>query len=552
MLYRQLLSVLSLHLFIYPIGISYSQQVIFADVTQAAGIFFKHEVGKTDQKHIVETMGSGLALFDYDNDDDLDLYLVNAGDTPTGQNTVGNVLYRNDGDGTFTDVSQLAGVSDLGYGMAATAADYDNDGDADLYVANFGVDAFYCNNGDGTFSNVTQQAGLGNPEWGVASTFLDYDLDGNLDLFVVNYLAYHTGMPVTRFRGQIGYGHPRAYTGTADRLYQNNGDGTFSDVSLAAGITNAEEGRGMGVVAFDYDNDHWPDLYVTNDTNRNFLYRNNHDGTFTDESLLAGTGYDENGTAEGSMGVDFGDYDCDGWLDLIVANSETATLYRNEHHGFFVETTVDAGLSEPTFRFVGFSPIFLDYDNDTYLDLFSANGHPQDMIELLMDSETYAQVDQLFRNRGDSTFDEVSAIAGDYFRSPYVGRACAGGDYDKDGDLDLFISNSNQPAVLLRNEVGNQQNWLQIRLQGSYSNRDGIGSRVLIESQSGRQTAEVKSGSSYASSSDLRLHFGLGTDTVVDRIQIHWSRGAVQERFRVQANQMVVILEPPSSSSKKR
>ena len=520
----------------------------FKNVNEIAGIEFNHQSGKSKEKHMIETMGSGVILIDYNNDGLLDLYLVNSGDTSTGKNGVGNVLYRNNGGGTFTDTTNEAGLGDLGYGMGGTSADYDNDGDTDLYLANFGADSFYRNNGDGSFTEISQEVGIDNPDWAVAGAFLDYDLDGDLDLFIVNYLQYSlVDRQSNSGNSMVGYQHPRAFKGTKDKLYQNNGDGTFTDVSLVSGVTNAEEGRGMAVVSFDYDNDHWPDIYVANDTNRNFLYRNNGDGTFTDNSLLAGTGYDETGIAEGSMGVDCGDYNQDGWLDLIVANSETATLYRNDQHGFFVEATVEAGLSEPTFRFVGFSPIFFDYDHDTYLDIFSVNGHPQDIIEQLMDSETYAQVDQLFRNLGDGSFLEVSTFAGEYFDKPYVGRSVVGGDYDNDGDIDLLVSNSNQPAFLLRNEIGNQQNWLLIRLEGKYSNRDGIGSRVTVEIKNeGKritQTAEVKSGSNYASNSDIRLHFGLGKAQNVDRIHIHWSRGTKQNIYNASVNQLLIIQE---------
>ena len=518
---------------------------VFVDVTEAAGINFKHEVGKTAHKHMVETMGSGAAFFDYDNDDDLDLYIVNSGYVPgtTEMPSPANVLYRNDGDGRFTDVTAASGTGDTGYGMAAAAADYDNDGDKDLYVANYGADVLYRNNGDGTFTDVTDATGIDNPRWGVAVAFLDFDLDGHLDIFVVNYVEYETSMPPSTYSGIVGYGHPRTYKGTPDILYRNNGDGTFTDVSEGAGVVQPTEGRGMGVVACDYDDDGWPDIYVTNDTNRNFLYRNNGDGTFTDESLITGTGYDALGTAEGSMGVDCGDYDKDGWLDYIIANSEKLTLYKNDAFGMFTEETEHAGLSEPTLPLVGFSPLFLDYDNDSHLDIFVANGHPQDVIEQLTDLETYAQRDQLFRNDGDATYTEVSSTSGDYFSRALVGRAAAGGDYDNDGDTDLFIMNSNQPAVLLRNDGGNRNNWIRLKLVGTRSNRDGIGARVRITAAGDTQTAEVKSGSGYASCSDIRLLFGLGKQTSVELIEVRWPSGITQRLQNLPANQTIVITE---------
>ncbi len=518
---------------------------MFVDVTEEAGIHFKHTNGKTAQRHVIETMGAGAVFFDYDNDDDLDLYTVNSSYVPgtTNHASPGNVLYRNDGKGRFTDVTATSGTGDRGYGMAATAADYDNDGNQDLYVANFGQDVLYHNNGDGAFTDVTKSAGIDNNLWGVAVAFLDFDLDGALDIFVVNYLVYDTSMPLATYKGLIAYGHPRTYKGTPDVLYRNNGDGTFTNVAEHAGVTNPDEGRGMEVVVCDYDNDGLSDIYVANDTNRNFLYHNNGEGTFTDGSLFTGTGYDENGIPEGSMGVDCGDYDRDGWLDLLIANSETLTLYKNDQRGAFTEESAAAGLSQPTFPFVGFSPLFLDYDNDGHLDIFIANGHPQDRIEELTDQETYAQKDQLFRNNGDATYTQVSSISGAYFSQAFVRRTTAGGDYDNDGDTDIFLVNSNQRAVLLRNEGGNRNNWLRIKLIGTRSNRDGIGASVRITADEDIQVAEVKSGSSYASGSDQRLLFGLGHRRHVDRIEIRWPSGIIQRIEDIACNQTIIITE---------
>ena len=529
------------------IGSATAQPPIFVDATEEAGIHFKHSNGKTEHKHIIETMGSGVVFFDYDTDGDADLYFVNSGGIPqarqdTQQARLGNVLYRNEGDGRFIDVTEISGTGDTGYGMAAAAGDIDNDGDADLYVANFGDDTLYRNNGDGTFTDITKAAGIDNDLWGIAAIYLDFDVDGDLDIFVVNYLVYELSMPVTTFKGIIGYGHPRSYEGTPDVLYRNNGGGTFTNITETAGVTNPTEGRGMAAVACDYDNDGFPDIYVTNDTNRNFLYRNNGDGTFTDESLFIGVGYDESGVAEGSMGVDCGDYNGDGWLDLIVANSEKVTLYKNEEGLLFIDVTADSGLQQPTLPFVGFSPLFLDYDNDGHLDLFCANGHPQDVIEILMDHETYAQRDQMFQNKGDGTYMDVSETAGAYFTEALVGRAAATADYDNDGDTDIVIMNSNQRAVLLRNDGGNTNNWIGIKLVGSQNNRDGIGAKVTVSTEDMTQMREVKSGSSYASGSDTRLLFGLGEIQHIEKITIVWQGGTTQVLKNVSINQTLTIV----------
>ena len=540
---KSFLQVFSL-LLLLTTGSVASQSPTFVDVTEEAGIHFKHNSGATAHKHIIETMGSGVVFFDYDTDGDVDLYFLQSGNVREKKpQPLGNILYRNEGNGHFTDVTEISGTGDTGYGMAASAGDIDNDGNPDLYVANFGQDRLYRNNGDGTFTDITEAAGIDNTYWSIAAVYLDFDVDGDLDIFVVNYLVYELSMPVSTYKGLIGYGHPRSYKGTPDVLYRNNGDGTFTNISETAGVTSPVEGRGMAAVAWDYDKDGLPDIYVANDTNRNFLYHNNGDGTFTDESVFIGVGYDERGVAEGSMGVDCTDYDGDGWLDLIVANSEKATLYKNEEGLFFTDATANSGLEQPTLPFVGFSPLFLDYNNDGHPDMFCANGNPQDIVEILTGNETYAQRDQMFQNNGDGTYTDISVTAGAYFAEAFVGRAAATADYDNDGDSDIVIMNSNQRAVLLRNDGGNRKNWLGIKLVGTQSNRDGIGAKVTLTTENTTQIKEVKSGSSYASGSDTRLLFGLGENQQIKKVNIVWQSGTLQELENISTNQILTIVE---------
>ena len=518
----------------------------FTDVTADAGISFKHVNGASDRKFYLETMGSGAAFLDYDNDGDLDLYIVNGAALPGFQAAVPptNLLYQTNGDGMFTDVTAAAGVGDTGYGMGCVAADYDNDGDADLYVTNFGENLLYRNNGDGTFTDITTHTGVGNGhKWSSSCAFVDYDHDGNLDLYVVNYLDYDVSKDRDWFdpRGRRIYSNPQVYAGISDTLYRNNGDGTFTDVTKQAGVYN-DDGKGLGVTCGDYDNDGRIDIYVANDTTPNFLYRNVGDGRFVDIGPFAGAAYNEHGVAEGGMGVDFGDYNNDGALDIFVTNfsNETNTLYHNTADGALIDFTNIVGLGEVSFLKLAFGTKFFDANNDGALDLFVANGH---LYPTESDALEYAQTDQLFINTGEGTFVDVSEESGEYFLTKRVGRGAAFGDYDNDGDTDIFVVNLNQEGVLLSNEGGNKHNWLTIKTVGGKSNRNGIGARVEIATASHSQIKVVQAGSSYLSGHDLRLLFGLGAETKAESIKITWPSGTEQTLVDVAANQLLVITE---------
>lgn len=544
--------------------------VQFVDVTEEAGIHFRHVNGAEGAYHLPETLGAGGACFDADNDGYLDLYLVNSGywhdfphnltDLATSTSAVGNLahkaqttsaLYRNNSDGTFTDITATAGVGNSGnYGQGAACADYDNDGDVDLYVTNFGANVLYRNNGDGTFIDVTIPADVGDPGWSSSATFLDYNRDGHLDLFVVNYLVYSLAVPYRPCgEGETHtYCHPSLFEGAPDTLYHNNGDGTFTDVSQEAGVGGIGgmfHGKGLGVVSADFNNDGAPDLYVANDDTRNDFFYNNGDGTFSEISLLAGCAYSFNGVAQAGMGVAAGDYNGDGWLDIFVTNLsyETNALYRNNGDGTFTDVIYEAHLGKESYLFVGFGTGFFDVDNDGWLDIFIANGHIIDNIEETHDVLTYRQPNQLFRNQGNGTFQEVSDTAGTYFQRAAVSRGALFGDYDNDGDVDVLVTQSNGPATLLRNETGTQHNWIRIKTVGVISTRDGIGARVTLTAGGHTQIQEVNPSASYLCSHDARLHFGLGTNPRVDRLEIRWQSGVVQVFENLPANQEYVIPE---------
>ena len=520
--------------------------ILFTDVTEAAGLQFHHVDGRSGQRYFLETVGSGAAFFDYDSDGFVDIYFVNGADLPGFNSPIPptNRLYRNNADGTFTDVTEQAGVGDTGYGAGCAVADYDNDGDLDLYVTNFGANVLYRNNGDSTFTDVTQHTGVGDNRWSLGCAFADYDNDGFVDLYVTNYIDFHfeTHTSCTQ-KGVATYCPPESFQGAPDILYRNNGDGTFTDVTTVAGVYN-EDGKGMGVVFGDYDNDGDADCYIGNDAGENFLYQNRGDGTFTNVGWMAGVEADENGNVQGTMGVDFGDYDNDGLLDLIAINyqQQPNALYRNDNGNFFTDVSFVAGMAD-SLPYVGWGVDFFDVDNDGDKDLLIANGHLQDTVEKYDDTTTYAQRNHLLINNGRGDFTDESVKAGSALQSRKVSRGIATADYDNDGDLDVLISNANGSPQLLRNDGGNQGNWILIHTIGTRSNRTGIGTRVKIQTDNLTQIDEVRGGSGYLSQNDLRLHFGIGTHKRIDRIEVRWSSGVVDIIRDMAPNQIITITE---------
>ncbi len=536
-------------------------EVQFIDVTGSAGIDFEHFDGRSGEKYLIETLGSGALFFDFNVDGHLDLYIVNAATSPPPTQPVEssnythlpiNKLYQNKGDGTFTDVTLKAGVGDTGYGVGCAAADINNDGFPEIYVTNFGSNRLYYNNGDGTFTDITEKAGVGDKRWGTGCAFLDYNLDGNIDLYVVNYMIFSIeGNQGWESRGARIYCSPvdqmdgTRFQSEPDILYRNNGDGTFTDVTDAAGITH--RALGLAVAVGDYDNDGDPDLHIANDMEPDLLYQNSGDGTFTDVTDFTGTGYDENGIPGSGMGSAFGDYDNDGYLDLVVSNapSQPVLLFHNEKTQFFTDVSFALGIGAVTVPYFKWAVEFFDYNNDGFQDIFVCNGHLQDNIELFSD-DTYPQTDLLFQNNyrdGTHTFSDVSTEVGLTQLAKMVGRGAAFGDYDNDGDIDIFLNHSNQPAKLLRNDGGNSNNWITIHTIGTNSNASGIGTKITLKAGTLSLVKEVHSGSSYLSQNDLRVHFGLGKNTQVDSLELHWPSGHKDKFFELNANQIFHIKE---------
>jgi enediyne biosynthesis protein E4 len=528
-----------------------SVPVTYTDVALSSGITFHHDNAFSEQKFLIESMGSGCAWIDYDQNGLFDLYLANGAATPAykPKAPLGGALYRNNGDGTFTNVTVPAGVAAEGlFAMGVAVGDYDNDGFPDLLVLGYNRAILYHNNGDGTFTDVTAHAGVENlGRWGSSAAWFDYDKDGKLDLVIANYVDWS---PDRNFwcgehgPGMRSYCHPNDYNGQAPSLYHNNGDGTFTDVSKSSGV-GLKPGNGLGVVTFDFDQDGWQDIFIANDAVANFLFRNNHDGTFTEMAYEAGVAVSMDGAAESGMGTDAADLTGNGRFDLVVAHldSQLARLYRNLDGQTFEDWTLRSKLGYATFHRSEFGARFFDYDNDGACDLFFATGHVLENIHNYREDVFYEEPKMMFRNLGAGTFEEVSSQLGPDFQLPRASRSAAIGDFDNDGDLDILINNCGQPAQLLRNDGGNANHWLEVFLIGTRSNRDGVGARIKVRAGELVLYNERKGGMSYQAAQDPRLHFGLGKHSTVDSVEIRWPSGLATSLSDLKSDQIIAVQE---------
>jgi hypothetical protein len=523
--------------------------VTFTDVAARAGLHFTNINDPSPEKYLPETMGSGAALLDYDNDGWLDIFLVDGGSMADEQvaQRARHRLYHNLRNGTFEDVTAASGIQHRGYGMGACAGDYDRDGLVDLYITNVGANTLYRNRGGGSFSDVSRAAGVDLSTWSTSCAFADLDSDGDLDLVVTTYLD--AGIRNNPFCGdgrppRRTYCHPLAFKPLQSVVYRNNGNGTFTDVSAQTGIAKFK-GNGLGVVVADFDDDGRPDVFVANDALPNFLFYNEGGWRFSEGALASGVAVAADGKARAGMGTDAADYDGDGLLDLVVTNHEleTTSLYRNLGGRLFAYVTGEAGIALATRPFVGFGAAFTDYDNDGALDLVIVNGHVLDNIAQLFPGSSHAQRRLLFHNTGTRRFTEVGKVSGSGFGADRVGRGLAVGDIDNDGDQDLLVTNNGGPVELLRNDGGNSQNALLIQLVGRTSNTAGIGARVRVTADGRTQVREVKAGSSYLTSSDVRVHVGLGRSARAERLEVRWPRGRTEVVQNVAANQIITIRE---------
>ena len=537
---------------------------VFRDVTAQSRINFRCEGSPTSQKYLIETMPGGVAMFDYDGDGRLDLYFVNGaalGDPqPEGKPPdksdpkFWNRLYHNNGDGTFTDVTEKAGVRGHSYGMGVAVGDYDNDGRPDLYVTNFGQNILYRNNGDGTFSDVTEKAGVGGGGWSSSACFVDYDGDGRLDLIVTRYLEWDFSKNIwcgPRTPGYRGYCHPASFKTTTHLVYHNNGDGTFTDVSKECGI-GTKPGYGLGIAFNDYDRDGRPDILIANDNIPEQLFHNLGNGKFEEVALKLGLAYDEDGRTFSGMGADFADYNNDGWPDVFIGAlaNEKYALFRNLK-GTFEYASGPSNVAMLTSTHSGWGLKFIDYDNDGWKDLFVAQGHVMDNIELSSPSLHYQEPMLLLRNN-KGKFEDVSKTSGEPFRASRTARGVAFGDLDNDGFIDVAVNCLNCPAMILHNEGGNGNHWLTVNTIGTVSNRDGIGAQIRVVGTSGfEQYGLVTTTGSYQSASDKRVHFGLGADASARLVEITWPSGIVQKLENVAADRIINVKEPAGAAARK-
>ena len=521
-------------------------EVKFTDVTAAAGVRFTHNSGRAGKKYLPETLGSGAAFFDADGDGWLDILLINGKDWTPGKHKSLDALYRNNRNGTFTDITRGSGLDVPMYGMGVAIADYDNDGRNDVFITALEGDRLFHNEGGGKFRDVTQASGIHNASFGTSAAWLDYDRDGKVDLFIANYVQWtpKTDLWCSLDGSTKSYCTPESYRGTQSRLYRNLGGGKFEDVTQKAGLADPTS-KSLGVTILDYNGDGWPDIFVANDTQPNKLYRNNGNGTFTEAGMTAGVAFGEDGVARGAMGADSADYDRSGRAHLLVGNfsNQMLGLYHNEGNGLFVDEAPSSTVGRASLLTLAFGVFFFDYDLDGYPDIFAANGHIEEEIGRVQPKVRYKEPPLLFRNLGGGKFDNVTSRMGAGFNRPIVARGAAYGDYDRDGDLDLLITTNEGPAYLFRNDGGNRNHWLSVKAVGTKSNRSGIGAVIRIESPSGKQWSMVRSGSSYCSQSDLAITFGLGRDTAVTALEIDWPSGVKQKLNHVKANQFLTVQE---------
>jgi enediyne biosynthesis protein E4 len=527
-------------------GAASNHQVHFTDSTRAAGIHFIHNSGASGKRYLPETLGAGLAFTDLDGDGWPDILFINGKDfAPRGHHTTA-ALYRNNHNGTFTDISKGSGLDVELYGLGVAVADYDNDGLPDVYITSLEGDRLFHNLGHGQFRDVTAQSGIHNANFGTSVAWFDYDKDGQADLIVANYATWNfkSDLWCSLDGTSKSYCTPESYKGASSRLYHNLGGGRFEDVTQQAGLID-NTSKSLGVVIFDYNGDGWSDIFLANDTQPNKLYKNNGNGTFTEEGLQAGVAYAEDGIARGAMGVDAADYSHSGRPDLLIGNfaNQMLGLYHNEGKGLFVDKAPSSIVGRASLLSLTFGAFFFDYDLDGWDDIFAANGHIEPEIRRVQPNVQYREPPLMFRNQGQGKFVDVSGALGADFARPIVARGAAYADYDHDGDLDIAINSNDGPSLLYTNEGGNRNNWLTVRLSGVRSNRSALGAVVRVESALGKQWKTVHSGSSYCSQSDLALSFGIGRDPVITSLSIAWPSGARQEFKAVAPNQYLNIDE---------